>query len=402
MNLTNTLSSKRTPRKPQWSRSVGALCLSAVLLQPVTAQIPARGPLDAQALSPVVEDAQPLSSADVLKLIAKMPASALLAVDQNRASIIDTVVNQWRTELASASDGKGLEAQIAELRASLSSLRADQLLAASNARTLPGLKYLFAAADAAQATALASDKATEKASQGAQKRGDGPKGFTSLTSDLTYTPITPCKLVDTRSPGTGYTYANGGAFAASEKRTYNSYSGCGPTVPNMAAIQVSAVSSYGGVGGGILSMMANLAAAPLTNVFYSGYVPVTTTVPVNGAFPGGLFDVQITGVSGAHMIIEVVGYFAAPTPTALQCLSPAFETFPLPIGFNSYHYTTATCPSGYTETSAICYNNSIPDIYSMGSGIGSGGGAFCAWRNLSGAAQSVQQSTQCCRVPGRP
>jgi hypothetical protein len=287
LNLVNTDAQGARPR-----RVVAALLLSTLLVQPVLAQATRNGPFEALA-APVITD--------INAMVANMPASALLAVDQNRGSIIETIVNQWRTEL-------GADAMVNELRTSLSALRADNLLAASNARTFDGLKKIFAASDAIS-------KAT------ANSKADGQKAIGSLISDSTYTPITPCKLVDTRGTA-GYSYA-GGAYAASEKRTYSSYTGCGPTVSNMTAIQVSAVSSYGGAGGGILSMMANLAASPITNIFYNGYVPVTTTIPVNGTSPGGLFDVQISGVAGAHMIIEVVGYFAAPTPTALQCTDVA-------------------------------------------------------------------------------
>ena len=124
----------------------------------------------------------------------------------------------------------------------------------------------------------------------------------------------------------------GGSFAAAERRSYNAYTGCGPTPANMTAILVSAVTSYAGVGGGILSMMLPGAMPPLTNVFYSGYVPVTTVVPVNGASPGGLFDVQISGVSGAALIVEVIGYFAAPVATALDCYVTPAESVSIAAG----------------------------------------------------------------------
>ncbi len=58
-------------------------------------------------------------------MFAKMPPSALLAVDQNRASIIDTIANFWRTELATGPDAKAIDARVSELRESLSLLRAD-------------------------------------------------------------------------------------------------------------------------------------------------------------------------------------------------------------------------------------------------------------------------------------
>jgi hypothetical protein len=365
-----------------------ALLVGTLLAQNAGAQSAKEAVLNASAIAPATTTA----AADVSALVAKSPASALLAVDQNRGSIIDTIVNFWQADASASKDASVRATEGAELRATLSSLRADHLLAASNARTLDGLKQIFVFAD----TATASNKTTSLAKSDL-KNGTAPAPLSTPTTDTTYTPIAPCKLVDTRGTA-GYNVA-GGAFAAAEKRTYDAYGGCGPTIPNMAAIQVSAVTSYGGTGGGILSMMKNGDTPPLTNIFYSGYVPVTTTVPVNGAGSGGLFDVQISGVAGTHVIIEVVGYFAQPAATPLQCVLTSTQTLSLPIGYNSFNFTTSTCAAGYTPVSPYCYDGLAAGVYSTGSGMNPG--AFCGWKNLSGAAVNVYQATTCCRVPGR-
>jgi hypothetical protein len=365
-------------------RAVAALLASTLLIAPVMAQL--------GAVKPVVEpttETQTVFENDLKASMANMAPSALRAVDQNRFSIIETIVNQWRGELT-GTDAKAQDALVSELRSSLSALRADNLLAASTARTLDGLKVIFAFSDE-QAKTLA-----------AVSKGERQKVLGSLTSDLVYTPMAPCKLVDTRSPGTGYIYPAGGAFALSEKRTYNSFS-CPFTPSNAAALQVSAVTQYTGAGGGILSLMANGAAPPLTNVFYGGYSPVTTVVPVNGASPGGLFDAQISGVAGADLIIEAVGYYAAPQATALTCTIVAGPTVSSPI--NGYTYLgLTTCPTGYT---AVSGGFDAPGNVVMADNrqFNSAGGNGNAWnmyvKNLSGAAQNVTPQISCCRIPGR-
>ncbi len=372
-------------------RNTGFTRLFSALLGTLLVQnIYAQGDQQAVLISPAVSAgaAQPATAAsvEVGALLAKTPASALLAVDQNRASIIDTIVNFWQKDTSPNKEATVSAAEAVELRATLSSLRADHLLAASNARTLDGLRQIFAFADAGAAANKDGRSLTSK-----------QKSLGNLVADTTYTPIAPCKLVDTRGTA-GYYYA-GGVFAASAKRTYSAYEGCLATVPRMAAVQLSVVTQYTGAGGGILSLMANGAPAPISNIFYAGYAPVTTTVPVNGSGTGGLFDAQISGVAGADLIIEVVGYFAAPTPTALDCAPLVSNSSTLPISFNGFQYTTASCPTGYTVVSAYCYNNGNPDVYSMGSGVNNG--AFCSWRNLGTSPASVSNGAHCCRVPGR-
>jgi hypothetical protein len=372
-----------------------ALLVGTLLAQNAGAQSAKEAVLNASAIAPATTTA----AADVSALVAKSPASALLAVDQNRGSIIETIVNFWQADASANKDASVRATEGAELRATLSSLRADHLLAASNARTLDGLKQIFVFADAG----IAANKDADSTKSG-QKNATAPASIGSLASDTTYTPITPCKLVDTRGTS-GYAVA-GGAFAASEKRTYNSYSSCGPTVQNMAAIQVSAVTSYGGAGGGILSMMANTAAAPITNIFYAGYAPVTTTIPVNGTSPGGLFDVQVSGVAGAHVILEVVGYFAAPTPTALQCVNvDAFGAASTWNNATTKSVSFPACTAGYTRTGVSCgFNGTAPAGVLLQEGSASFN--YCQWYNNSGAVQSanvtnLQAVSTCCRVPGR-
>ncbi len=372
----------------QKSLTVALLCAMASL-QVASAQDAPRGPAHATARN--VANATVSSDTtitDINAMLAGMPASALLAVDQQRAAIIETIINQWKPELGGDADSATRVTQVAELRSALGALRADNLLAAANARTLGGLKQIFATVDA---LALA------RASGAGQTKSVEVNSFGSLVSDAVYTPIAPCKLIDTRGTA-GYTYF-GGSFAAAERRSYNAYSGCGPTPANMTAILVSAITSYAGVGGGILSMMLPGAMPPLTNVFYTGYVPVTTVVPVNGASPGGLFDVQITGVSGAALIVEVIGYFAAPTPTALDCYVTPAESVSIAAGYNAYRFTTSVCATGYTAVSPYCFDGGFAGVYSSGSGVA--GNAWCGWKNVGGTAATISQATQCCRVPGR-
>jgi hypothetical protein len=327
----------------------------------------------------------------------KDATSALLAVDKNRVSIIDTIVAQWRTELAPTTSPRELKVQLDEVRESLSSLRADKLLAASAARTYGGLKQVFTEADAGQ------------------KR----KSLGTVANDSVYTPITPCKLIDTR--GLTGTPITGGAFAASERRTYT-IAGLCPGLPTteLNALMVSAATQNTGAGSGILSLMGVGVTAPVTNIFGpSAYASVTTIIDTNAT---GQFDAQISGVAGVALILDVVGYFAPPVTTKLECFetAAATSTTSLAIGANetlvsdrcdsgilnlfSYRAVSANCDTGNSAFLAVVdvktelhTTGGFPSLPSTGER------ASCTFGNRGTGASIATRtvSAKCCRIPGR-
>src|SRR5438552_8853949 len=126
--------------------------------------------------------------------------SALMSIDQNRATVVERVVGEWSDRLAMSNAG----VDAAQLRQILSGLRSDHLLAASLAGSVEGLRDVVSAAlvrsDVAVATGLMHTKAL----------GD-------TTFDLVYTPVVPCRIVDTRSGG-------GGVFLPGNQRNWLAYS----------------------------------------------------------------------------------------------------------------------------------------------------------------------------------
>src|SRR5262249_790955 len=100
------------------------------------------------------------------------------------ATVIERIVTQWGEPLAKANAGLSAE----QLRAMLNAMRADHLLAASLAGSLNGLRDVLAQAVSAP----------RKASIG------GVKALGDVHDDLTYTPINPCRIVDTRLGAGGF------------------------------------------------------------------------------------------------------------------------------------------------------------------------------------------------------
>ena len=123
------------------------------------------------------------------------PPSPLLAIDQNRVTVVDRVVGEWGDALTGSRAGIDAE----QLRLLLMAMRADQLLAASLAGSLDGLRNVVSAA-------LVSDTPVSSALMQAKALGDG-------NQDLVYVPVTPCRLVETRGTFAAV-YQGGGAFAS--------------------------------------------------------------------------------------------------------------------------------------------------------------------------------------------
>ena len=126
---------------------------------------------------------------------------SLLAVEQNRSTIIDGIVATWGTQLELS--GAGLSRD--QLRSMLENLRADQLLAASVAGSLSGLRNVLSNAVDIQYTP--PSRLTAKA------LGDA-------TQDMVYTPVVPCRIVDTR-------IGAGGVFLPQTQRDWVAYSPSG-------------------------------------------------------------------------------------------------------------------------------------------------------------------------------
>ena len=103
----------------------------------------------------------------------RVKPDSMLAVDMNRIAVINGIVANWKSQLSAV--------QEKVLRDTLSTMRADRLMAASMAPSFEGLLSVMNTTD----HVLKSEKVTLKA----------------LSNEVVYVPITPCRIVDTRVTG---------------------------------------------------------------------------------------------------------------------------------------------------------------------------------------------------------
>lgn len=271
-------------------------------------------------------------------------------------------------------------------------------LAAAGAIAQP----VAASADSRPATSAAQKVADLKASAPAARQLD-PSALGEFSRDNVYTAVTPCRIVDTRVAG--------GAFGANTSRTFDvdgaTYAAQGGFngscnipfgVPSAVAMTVTVTNT--GAPGYITAW--GLGTQPLSSVlnFFAGQTTANTSiVPV---VPGSGNDFSIFASASADVVIDVVGYFAAPAATALDCTQVSSATTAIP--YNAYTSVDAVCPAGRTVTGGGTFPTEgtlgRPNIWTDGYPASSS-----TWRvwvdNQTGSSRTIQAWAVCCRVPGR-
>jgi hypothetical protein len=313
--------------------------------------------------------------------------NALLSIDQNRATVVDRIVADWGE--AFAKSNAGIDAN--QLRILLEGMRADHLLAASLAGTLDGLRTVIAGSLAAQETTTG-------------KEGANVKVLGDAGDDVVYTPLTPCRLVETRGTFAAV-YQGGGPFSGGEIRNYAVQGGNGVCLtqlpaglnPSAVQLQVFGIPINSGASGDIEILAQGAAFGNTATEVYVGNVAfntVSTTAKINLA--NNQIGVQVRG-GGANLAMDVVGYFAAPVATALQCTPIVGAGTLIPV---SSDQTVAfpSCAAGYTRTGGSCSGTAnVPAGYLVETNT-----TGCVFRNLSAVATySASATSTCCRIPGR-
>jgi len=228
-------------------------------------------------------------------------ANPLLAIDQHRATVVDRIVTQWGHELAQSNVTLSDE----HLRTMLNGLRADALLAASLAGSLDGLRSVLA-------TGVRQSTPSRGASTPTKSLGD-------RTDDVVYTPVTPCRLVETRGTFPAV-YQGGGALTTTVVRNYTVRGGNGVCLTQLPVgleasavqLQVFGIPIDSGANGDIEILPEGSTFGSTATLVYLGnnlFTSASTTATINPATNG--IGVQVRG-GGAHVAIDVVGYFKRP------------------------------------------------------------------------------------------
>jgi hypothetical protein len=228
---------------------------------------------------------------------AEVRPDPLLSIDQNRGAVIERIVEVFRPGF-----GPGQEATVRE---ALAGMRADHLLAASLAPRLDGLLAVMKSADSASTLVLAKPVG---------------KVLGDVATDLVYTPVVPCRIVDTRGGAGGklmsrdtrnWLAANpGGSFVAQGGSSTN----CGIPVKPSAVLANFTIAN---TGAGPEFLAAWPFNQPRPNASLMNWLSVGTQLANAAIVPlctggGCTADFSVYASGSTDVIVDVLGYFAAP------------------------------------------------------------------------------------------
>ena len=260
------------------------------------------------ALAAAIVIAHPLTArADAAEGVNLVPSS-LLAVEQNRRAIVEGVIDRWRESLKQTFGADSPQKE-SELREILMGLRSDLLLSASLAGSIEGL--VTGMRDAGETI---RDGVVDK------KAPVTDKALGNTTQDVVFTPLTPCRIADTRVAGgpiaadttpprtfIGFTATN---FSAQGGPAANG--NCG--IPNNATALVLNITAVQPQAAGFLRLWPSNQTMPfasMLNYAVGDFATSTgTIVPVNPT--NNQFNVW--SPAAVDFVADVAGYFRAPSP----------------------------------------------------------------------------------------
>jgi len=312
----------------------------------------------------------------------------LQRVINDQAGYAANIVHRW--EDAARTSNRWDENYATDLINALLKLQPDNLLAAGEAPSFEAMMRVLA-------TGRPAPKTLSEAIS--------PDAVGDLADDMVYTPVTPCRIADTRFAG--------GAIVANTTRAFDvdgsnfsaqggSATGCG--IPyGVAQAVVMNITATQPTGEGYFTAYSLASAQPLSSVlnWTAGQtIANTTIVPV---WPGAGNDFNLlAGVSTVHAVIDVLGYYAAPVATALDCITVISAV--TACAYNTWTSVDAACPSGRTATGGG-YNTTEGSLGYMNVWLTSipNGNGWRTWvdNQNSNGSRNIQTYVNCCRIPGR-
>jgi hypothetical protein len=298
----------------------------------------------------------------------------LQQVFKDKPGYAAAIVRRW--EASARESGKWDENYESDLRGALVKLMPDNLIEAGDATSYESMMHVLAT--------------------GRPSASGVPYALGDTVRDLVYTSVTPCRIVDTR-------FATAGAIIGTTTRqfdadgsTFSSQGGanssCG--IPSGVAGAVTmTITVTQPVAAGYVNAWG-LGAQPASSVVnYSGGQTIANTsiIPI---VSGGGNDFSVYSLVDTHVVIDVLGYFASPVATALDCSHESSALTSIPV--NAWTAVDAVCPTGRTATGGGHYSGDgtlgYPGVWTLslpGAGYG-----FNGWRifvdNQSGSARILQ------------
>lgn len=231
-----------------------------------------------------------------------------------------------------------------------------------------------------------------------------PQAIGAATFDLTYIPISPCRILDTRG--------SGGPLAAGSAQSYSydainpgASSACGvysqvggSVIPKALAINVTVDESSlsGFTAGAYLQIYPEFASTPTSFINFGPGQIVANAGVVSENQTTGRFTVFTS--APAQVIVDVYGVFVEPRATPLDCATTEMSPLALPPGAGGVA-TSPNCPASEVVTGGNCNADTNIELVQSSS---YGNTWRCNYYNNSAASIAhIYASAICCRVPGQ-
>jgi hypothetical protein len=230
----------------------------------------------------------------------------------------------------------------------------------------------------------------------------------SVDKDLVYTPVAPCRIVDTRSAGGALVANTARNFDVTAVSSYTFQGGeagnCNIGAIGSIAALAAVITAYNPNASGNLKAYAFSATSPpaaITMAYAAGEVRSNFAI-VKLDQGAALNEMTVLSTAQTHLTIDVVGYFISPAATTPSCEGTTLSSFSIAANVSNF-FNNPLCPAGYVAMTPYCFTP-VSGVYSQGSGYNSNipsAQTFCAWQNTTGSTQTVFGGNVCCRIPGR-
>ena len=339
----------------------------------------------------------PRAQAQVPDAAPAAPQDELSSVRANRAAVITEIVDRWRSSFPAAVRSQNIGDGAAEAAARLQSASPELLLAASRAQSFDELAGLLASGRQAP-TVMPLEPGQPI-----------PNTLGSTTGDLVFTPVTPCRIIDTRSATGGLAgrlIAGTGKWFSVNLANYaaqgGNAAGCGlPALPFRPGAVAINVTSTDQTGVGNIRAVQSGGGTPLVSLLnYTPGVNLANAAIVSSAV-SGIDDIYIlSSNSDTHVIVDIMGYFAAPVATALDCVSVYNATATTVLAGTDGCVNPPACAAGYAAVAPLFDNEGFGGLTMSQMNLGASGLQICG-RNSGAASSTYFAGQRCCRVAGR-
>jgi hypothetical protein len=296
-----------------------------------------------------------------------------------RSALAQRIVEKWSAHVsqnyAISADTWAFEMAPAFAEASI-----DDLWAAAGARSFEDMNRVLLGAESRDATLALGDPAT----------------------DLVFVPVTPCRLFDTRLAGGPIPAESVRAFDVNgiglgfQGGSSGDCSGSGGAAFAAAVVNLTVVAPGGA---GYITAYPLDAPQPLaSSLNYTAGAIVGNEVVVKLDQSAGVMDLNVYSYAQTHLVGDLVGYFAAPRATPLECTEKSAVSGTITVG-NLAYVTTPSCDAGYTATSGGCAGSSSSGRLALDRTLANS--HACTFINEGPGNLTGTSYVRCCRIPGR-